>query len=332
MAVLVRDPPPLPGGLSDRRIGATLPFVSVIVPARNEAHNIAACVRSLGASDYPGFEVIVVDDRSDDGTGAVARAVETGRAARKIVVDGAPVPHGWFGKQWACWQGVQEARGEILLFTDADTLHGELLMARAVAGLHRDGADCLTIIGRQRMDSFWERLVQPQIFGLLALRYPLMGREPLDQRRWRSAIANGQYLLFQRASYQEIGGHVAVRYEAAEDLRIAQHIGATGSPLGGAQRSRRFCHAHVPWARRARRRVVQEHGQGGSPDYSSRAPVECPGADVPRRNRDVASATPCARSRPARLRRERLAALASGGYRLSDSLLDRVGGALRCPP
>ena len=231
VAVLVRDPTPLPGGLNDRKMGAPPPFVSVIVPARNEAHNIAACVRSLVASDYPGFEVIVVDDRSDDGTGAVARAVETGRAARKIVVDGAPVPHHWFGKQWACWQGVQEARGELLLFTDADTLHGEFLMARAVAGLHRDRADCLTIIGRQIMGSFWERLVQPQIFALLALRYPLMGREPLDQRQWRSAIANGQYLLFQRASYQEIGGHVAVRYEAAEDLRIAQHMVRLGRRL-----------------------------------------------------------------------------------------------------
>ena len=94
MAVLVRDPPPLPGGPGDRRVGATPPFVSVIVPARNEAHNIAACVRSLVTSDYPGFEVIVVDDRSDDGTGAVARAVEIGRAERKIVMHGAPVPHG----------------------------------------------------------------------------------------------------------------------------------------------------------------------------------------------------------------------------------------------
>ena len=224
VAVFVRDPPPLPGTLSDLKIDGTPPFVSVIVPARNEAHNIATCVRSLVASDYPDFEVIVVDDRSDDGTGAVARAVQIGRAARKIVVDGAPVPPGWFGKQWACWQGMQEARGDLLLFTDADTIHGELLMARAVAGLHRDRADCLTIIGRQIMGSFWERLVQPQIFALLAFRYPLMGREPVDQRRWRSAIANGQYLLFQRASYQETGGHVAVRYEAAEDLRFAQHL------------------------------------------------------------------------------------------------------------
>ena len=231
VAVLVRDPPPLPVGLSDRSIGAPQPRVSVIVPARNEAHNIAACVRSLVASDYPGFEVIVVDDGSDDGTGAVARSVAIGRAARKIVVDGAPVPDGWFGKQWACWQGVQEARGELLLFTDADTLHGEFLMARAVAGLYRDRADCLTVIGRQIMGSFWERLVQPQIFALLAFRYPLMGRHPLDRRGWRSAIANGQYLLFQRASYREIRGHSAVRYEAAEDLRIAQLMVRSGSRL-----------------------------------------------------------------------------------------------------
>ena len=231
MALLVRDPPPLPARPRDGMSGAAPPLVSVIVPARNEAHNIAACVRSLVASDYPSFEIVVVDDRSEDGTGAVARTVEVGRATRKIIVDGTPLPPGWFGKQWACWQGVQEARGELLLFTDADTLHGECLMARAVAGLHRDSADCLTIIGRQVMGSFWERLVQPQIFALLALCYPVMGRKPLDQRRWRSAISNGQYLLFQRESYQEIGGHAAVRYEAAEDLRIAQHMVRLGRCL-----------------------------------------------------------------------------------------------------
>lgn len=231
IALMVRDPLPLPVGVTDQGVGAPRPFVSVIVPARDEAHNIAVCVRSLVASDYPRFEVIVVDDRSDDATGAVARAVESGGAVRKIVVDGAPVPHGWFGKQWACWQGVQEARGDLLLFTDADTLHGPTLMARAVAGLHREKADCLTIIGRQIMGSFWERLVQPQVFALLALRYPLMGREPLLQKRWRSAIANGQYMLFQRASYQEVGGHGSVRYEAAEDLRIAQRLVRLGRRL-----------------------------------------------------------------------------------------------------
>ena len=143
IVLLVRDPPPLPeaprgGGGEPLPAGSR---VSVIVPARNEAHNIARCVGSLLASDYPDFEVIVVDDRSEDGTGAAARALATPTAAgtaRLRVLDGAELPKGWFGKQWACWQGVQEAGGALLLFTDADTVHAPTLLARSVGALERD--------------------------------------------------------------------------------------------------------------------------------------------------------------------------------------------------
>ena len=229
----VREPPPLPGPPrgGPPRAARSRPAVSVIVPARNEAHNIGACVGSIVASDYPDFELIVVDDQSHDGTGARARGIGRGRATRLLVVDGEPVPPGWFGKQWACWQGAREARGDLMLFTDADTVHGSGLLARAVAELDTTGGDALTVIGRQTMVSFWEQLVQPQVFLLLALRYPRMG-VPLPARRWRSAIANGQYLLFRRDAYQEIGGHAAVRYEAAEDLRLAQRLVAGGRRLG----------------------------------------------------------------------------------------------------
>ena len=225
IATMVREPPPLPAGPSSIR-----PLVSVIVPARNEAHNIEACVRSLVASAYSEIEIIVVDDRSDDDTGAIARAAGNG-IARVVVVDGAPVPDGWFGKQWACWQGARAARGTVLLFTDADTVHAPALLDRAVAELHTTGADCLTVIGRQIMGSFWERLVQPQVFTLLAVRDPRMGAEPLPQKRWRSAIANGQYIMFRRTSYDALGGHEGVRYEAAEDLRLAQRTVRTGRRL-----------------------------------------------------------------------------------------------------
>lgn len=227
---MVRDPRPLPAA-PPAAPGSSAPRVSVVIPARNEAHNIRACVESLVASDYPSFEVIVVDDRSEDGTGDVARSIPAGRAERLVVIPGAAVPQGWFGKQWACWQGAREARGDLLLFTDADTVHGPALLPRAVAGLTSTGADCLTVIGRQIMVTFWEKLVQPQIFTLLAVRYPRMGEDPLPQRRWRSAIANGQYLLFRRESYAALGGHEAVRYEAAEDLRLAQRTVRTGRRL-----------------------------------------------------------------------------------------------------
>jgi chlorobactene glucosyltransferase len=225
--LVVHTPTELPGaGGSMRRT----PSVSVIVPARNEAVNIVRCLSSIAASTYPEFELIVVDDRSGDDTAALARRVARGNARRLEVVAGEPLPDGWLGKPWACHQGARRATGEILLFTDADTTHGAVLLARAVAGLEEERADLLTLVGRQLMETFWERLVQPQIFLLMLLRFPDFERIARNDR-WRDAIANGQYLLFPRASYDAIGGHEAVQDEVVEDLALAQLVKRTGLRL-----------------------------------------------------------------------------------------------------
>jgi chlorobactene glucosyltransferase len=210
-----------------REPGAAAPLVSVIVPARNEADNIGTCVRSLTASAYPAFEIIVVDDGSEDGTGELARALDPGAARRLQVLAGAPLPAGWLGKPWACWQGYQDAEGDLLLFTDADTTHGRELMGRAVAALEEEGAHLLTLVGRQLMGTLWERLVQPQVFFLMFFRFPRF-EQTARNARWRDAVANGQYLLFRREAYERIGGHVCVKDEVVEDLALAQHVKRAG--------------------------------------------------------------------------------------------------------
>ncbi len=227
MVIRVRVPRPL---VAVGAFGSDAPLVSVIVPARNEERSIRDCVRSICASDYPAFEVIVVDDRSEDRTAEVARAVAPDRARRVVVVEGAELPDRWFGKPWACTQGAAEARGDLLLFTDADTVHEPPLMAMAVAGLEEDDADALTVMGRQLMETFWERLVQPQIVIPMLLRFSNMGR-PCEPRGWRGAIANGQYLLFRRSVYEELGGHDAVKNEVVEDQRLAQILCRSGKKL-----------------------------------------------------------------------------------------------------
>ena len=206
------------------------PFVSVIVPARNEALNIEKCLVSLTASAYPAFEVIVVNDRSDDDTAERAASVPGGRARSVRVIDGGHLPEGWVGKPWACHRGAAAAEGDLLLFTDADTTHGPDLLGRAVAGLYEEDADLLTVIGRQLMETFWERLVQPQIFLAMLFRFPDFERAA-KSRRWRDAIANGQFILFRRASYDEIGGHEGVRDEVVEDLALAQRVKRAGLAL-----------------------------------------------------------------------------------------------------
>ncbi|HVX38303.1 MAG TPA: glycosyltransferase family 2 protein [Gemmatimonadaceae bacterium] len=205
---------------------ADAPRVSVIVPARNERRNIERCVRSVLASHYAPLEVIVVDDHSTDGTGEIAG--EIARAdARLRVVRAADLPKGWFGKQWACAQGAAVATGSLLLFTDADTRHAPELLPRAVNALRERNVDLLTVAGAQEMHGFWERLIQPQMFAMIAMRYG--GTETVSRTRTPSnAIANGQFILLRRAAYDALGGHGLVRHSVAEDLSFAQEFVRAG--------------------------------------------------------------------------------------------------------
>lgn len=206
------------------------PSVSVIVPARDEAHNIGRCLGTLTSSTYPDFEIIVVDDRSEDGTGDLARARHPDSARRILVVPGAPLPKGWLGKPWACEQGAAAATGQVLLFTDADTTHAPDLLERAVRGLVDEQADLLTLVGTQIMGTFWERLVQPHVFLGMLFRFPDFERVAANDR-WRDAIANGQFIMMPRDAYACVGRHESVRDEVVEDLALAQHVKRAGMRL-----------------------------------------------------------------------------------------------------
>jgi chlorobactene glucosyltransferase len=207
-------------------IPSSPPLISVIVPARNEALNIERCVRSILASSWPALEVIVVDDRSEDATGELVRAIAAGDP-RLCVVDGAPVPDLGFGKQWACTQGARAARGSTLIFTDADTTHAPDLLARTMSAMRARSLDFFTVAGSQELGSFWERVVQPLVFYMIAARYGGPG-EVNRARRARDKIANGQYLCFTRAAYERVGGHESVRTKSAEDLALAQRVHELG--------------------------------------------------------------------------------------------------------
>ena len=205
---------------------ARAPLVSVVIPARNERANIARCVRSVLASRWPALQVTVVDDHSADDTAAIVRAIAAGDA-RLAVIESPPLPAGWFGKQWACAAGARVSRGEVLAFFDADTMQTPDLLPRAVNALVERGADLLTVAGRQELGSFWEKVLQPQVFGMLAARYggtERVNRSPHE----RDKIANGQCMIFRRAAYDALGGHAAVRDKVAEDLMLAQRMFAAG--------------------------------------------------------------------------------------------------------
>ena len=194
-------------------------LVSVIVPARNEQDNLPVLLGSLLETGYEPVEILVVDDRSTDGTAAIVRQSAL-RDPRVRLIEGAELPAGWFGKPWACVQGYRAARGDLLLFTDADTRHAPELLGRAVGALEAGRKDLVTVIGRLVCGSFWERVIMPIIGALLAIRFH--PESVNGARRASEAIANGQFILVTRESYEAVGTHAAVKHEVAEDLALAQ--------------------------------------------------------------------------------------------------------------
>ena len=197
--------------------------VSVIIPARNEAMNIERAVRSILATEYGSIELIVVDDRSSDATAEIverlARSAEA--AGRLQLVRGAELPEGWFGKSWAIIQGYGVARGDVLLFTDADTWHHPELLPRTVTVLTSERVDLVSVVSRQEMVSFWERLVQPHVLLALASRVGDLRRVNRTRITW-DAIASGAYILTTRRAYETVGTHAAVKGSVAEDVALAQ--------------------------------------------------------------------------------------------------------------
>jgi chlorobactene glucosyltransferase len=209
-------------------IPTVAPLISVVVPARNEAANIERCIRSLQAQTYPNLEIIVVDDRSTDATPQILARLAA-EHDRLRVMAGKPLPPGWLGKSHAVAQGAQQAKGVWLLFVDADVaLHpGALSGAYLVARQH--GATMLSLWARQELLTRWERIVQPVIISLGHAIDPF--QRVNSARHPNISSANGQFILVERAAYDRIGGHAAVRNEVVEDQRLSWHLKRAGERI-----------------------------------------------------------------------------------------------------
>ena len=202
------------------------PEVAVIVPARNEAHQLQACLRSLLAQDWPRLRVVCVDDRSEDGTYEVAAAIGD---PRLTVVRGTELPPGWLGKNHANVQGVLHAGDATwLLFTDADTEHAPAALATAYAGAQQRGADLYTLLADVRCESFWELVIMPHVLAAIVMVFPV---RLVNDPRSAMAIANGQFLFVRRAAYEAAGGHAAIRARVADDLELARLMKSRGFRL-----------------------------------------------------------------------------------------------------
>jgi chlorobactene glucosyltransferase len=202
------------------------PRVSIIVPARDEERSIERCVRSLLAQTARNFEVIVVDDRSSDATYDILAALAREDARLRIVIGG-ELPNGWVGKPWALYQGAAVAKGEWLLFTDADSVHAPRSVTSALAFARDNHVDAVSTITRQELGTFAERAVLPSILGLIF--FSQGNFEQLnDPGLTRRALANGQYIFISRRAYDALGGHAALRSQIVEDVELARRIKLDG--------------------------------------------------------------------------------------------------------
>ena len=204
--------------------------VSVLIPARDEEANIAACLDSVLRRDKLGedavAEVLVYDDHSTDATAELVRQFAR-RDARVRLLEAAPLPEGWCGKNFACWQLAQAARGTWLLFLDADARLCPPVpeagqggaMARMQAEARRRRLTFLSCWPRLAMTSFWEKLLMPMLNVVVFSLFPALVS---TSQQVSLAIAHGACILAHRETYFKIGGHKSVRNEIFEDVRLAQ--------------------------------------------------------------------------------------------------------------
>jgi chlorobactene glucosyltransferase len=203
------------------------PRISVCVPARNEERGIKACLQSLLDQDYPDFEVVAVDDHSSDRTGEIMRDLEKENSRLKVL-KGQDLPEGWLGKPFALHQAFKVARGEYLLFTDADPVFERHALNTAVGAMRDRELDVLTLMPQAEFGSFWERAVQPVIFGFIA---SLTRFKNVNDQDHKSAMGFGAFLMFRRNAYEKIGGHEAGKADVLEDVLIAKRAKKAGLKL-----------------------------------------------------------------------------------------------------
>ena len=206
---------------------AESPLVSAILPAKDEEGNLGDCLGSVCRQSYPNLEIIVVDDRSLDRTGEIARRFATGDPRiRVLTID--HLPAGWTGKTHALDRAAALAHGEWLWFLDADTLHSHEGLAILMEYGRRHDASMVSLLPELRCETFWEQVVQPLGGIVLMQSFPL---HRVHSERSSLAFANGQYILIRRTAYDAAGGHAAVRDRFVEDIALANRVKALGLPI-----------------------------------------------------------------------------------------------------
>ena len=196
------------------------PKVSIIVPARNEEGTILICLQSLLSQDYDNYEVIAIDDSSTDKTPSIISELSQ-KNHRLIAVKAPSRPEDWIGKNWACFQGYQKSSGEILLFTDADTVHKTDSLSSAVNTMIHGQLDALTLVPKLICYDIITKFTLPVLSIFLHSRYsPLRVNNPKN----KIGYFFGSFYLISKKNYEKIGTHEKVRQELVEDGALGRRV------------------------------------------------------------------------------------------------------------
>jgi len=200
------------------------PKVSVILPARNEEEFLGRCLDSLIDQDYPNYEIIIIDDSSEDSTGKIISQYAK-QNSKIIPVSARPKPDGWMGKNWACMEGYKKATGELLLFTDADTTHAKQVISLAVSHLLTFNLDALTAIPRMLSIDFWTKITLPMISTFLHTRFSAIR---VNDPSKKTGYFFGSFFIIKQKTYDEIGTHEGVKQEIIEDGALGKKVKDSG--------------------------------------------------------------------------------------------------------
>jgi len=205
-----------------------LPFISILIPARNEENNISKCLASVLHQNYPNYEVIVCDDNSEDKTADIIKKYMR-RSDKLKIISGKPLPDDWTGKNWACQQLGEEAKGDLFLFLDADvTLRPETLTS-ALALMQKKDVKMLSCFPRQKLGGLGEWLVVPLIDWLTLSFIPFDLVYRLKTTHFSVAI--GQFILIKKKIYHEMGTHKTIRKIIVEDMEMAKKVKELGHKI-----------------------------------------------------------------------------------------------------
>lgn len=197
------------------RIPQPAPLVSVLIPARNEEENIETCLKSLRLQDYPNFEILVLDDNSTDRTAEIVRSMAA-KDSRIRLIKGTPLPQGWAGKPFACYQLAEKARGSWLMFIDADTTHATHMLRSTLALALELKTSMLSGFPRQMAESLPEKIAMPVLYFVIMSWLPLWWVHRF--KGLKPSLTIGQFILFSREDYWRMGGHMVVQDKILEDV------------------------------------------------------------------------------------------------------------------